>query len=180
MKLDAAFYQQDVLTVAPALVGMRICRRLPNGEVACLRITQTEAYRGTEDEACHAHRDRPDATGRTGRTKRTENLYRAGGFSYVYMIYGLHFLLNVVTGSEDEPQAALLRAAEAPFDGPAKLTKRLVITMSENALWLPGNDTLWIEDDGFRPALATAPRVGVDYAGKEWRDKPWRFIAKEE
>lgn len=165
--LDAGFYSRDVLEAAPDLVGKILCRKLPGGGEIRLRITETEAYRGEEDGACHA---------RFGRTPRTETMYLPGGYSYVYLVYGLHHLLNVVTGKENEPQAVLIRAMEAPFDGPAKWTRHMHITREHNGLWLPQNDQISIVDDGYRPEILTAPRVGIDYAPEYWRDMPWRFI----
>lgn len=169
-RLDAAFFEQDALQVAPELVGMLICRKLPEGQVKKVRITETEVYRGEEDQACHA---------RFGKTKRTEMMYRKGGYAYIYLVYGLHHLFNVVTGKADEPQAVLIRAAEKPLDGPAKWTKHMQITTEKNGLYLPDNNEIWLEDDGYRPEVRTAPRVGIDYAGEVWKAIPWRFIAIE-
>ena len=169
MRLGAGFFARDVLEVAPDLVGKRLVRRLPDGSVKGLRIMETEAYRGEEDGACHARR---------GKTPRTEVMYRRGGYSYVYLVYGLHHLMNVVTGSEGQPQAALIRAMEKPLDGPGKWTRAMGVTLSQNGLWLPENDEMWLEDDGVHPHIVTAPRVGVDYAPPLWRDIPWRFMAE--
>lgn len=169
-RLDAAFFERDALQVAPELVGMLICRKLADGQVKKIRITETEVYRGEEDQACHA---------RFGRTKRTEMMYRKGGYAYIYLVYGLHHLFNVVTGEADAPQAVLIRAAERPLDGPAKWTKYLQITTEKNGLYLPENNEIWLEDDGYCPDVRTAPRVGIDYAGEKWKAIPWRFIAVE-
>lgn len=169
MRLGADFFARDVLEVAPDLVGKRLVRRLPDGSVMGLRIAETEAYRGEEDGACHARR---------GKTPRTEVMYRRGGYSYVYLVYGLHCLMNVVTGPEGQPQAALIRAMEKPLDGPGKWTRAMGVTLSQNGLWLPENDEMWLEDDGAHLHIVTAPRVGVDYAPPLWRDIPWRFMAK--
>jgi DNA-3-methyladenine glycosylase len=169
MRLGEAFFARDVLAVAPELVGKMVCRQIPYGPLLQLRITQTEAYRGEEDKACHA---------RFGKTPRSKILYQKGGFAYVYLVYGLHWLMNAVTGAEDEPQAVLLRAMESPYDGPGKSTAALQITGSENGIWLPESHALWLEDDGFRPALVEKPRVGISYAPPEWRDIPWRWIDK--
>ena len=170
-RLTKDFFARDVLKVAPDLVGKIIARKMDDGTVLRLRITETEAYRGEEDGACHA---------RFGRTPRTEMMYREGGYAYVYLVYGMHHLLNVVTGRENEPQAVLIRAAEKPFNGPAKWTRHMGITTSRhNGLCLPQSQEIWLEDDGFKPHVITAPRVGIDYAPPKWRDMPWRFIAQE-
>lgn len=166
MRLDAAFFRRDVLEAAPNLVGAVLFRRLPDGRVLSGRVTETEAYRGQEDLACHA---------RFGRTARTDMLYREGGYSYVYLVYGLHWLFNVVTGEENTPQGVLIRAMDRPLDGPAKWTKAFGITGGHNGLYLPDSQEIWIEKDGDAP-VRSAPRVGVDYAGEPWKSIPWRFI----
>lgn len=170
MRPDKAFFEQDVLDAAPQMVGMRMCRRLPDGQVLSARITETEAYRGEEDKACHASK---------GRTNRTEMMYRKGGHAYIYLIYGIHELFNIVTGKENEPQAVLIRALEKPLNGPGKWTRAFSVTRQQNGLYLPCSDEIWLEDDGWRPKIITAPRVGIDYAGEKWKNIPWRFIAHE-
>lgn len=167
MKLDEKFYHRDCLEVAPDLVGKILVHKLNDGTEKRLRITETEAYRGTEDKACHASK---------GRTPRTELLYRESGVVYVYLCYGIHWLMNVITGKKEQPQGVLIRACEGKYNGPAKLTKYLEIDKSLNGLSITGNSEIWIEDDGYRPWIRTDKRVGIDYAGQEWIDKPWRFI----
>jgi len=166
MKLDEKFYHRDCLEVAPDLVGKILVHKLSDGTEKRVRITETEAYRGTEDKACHASK---------GRTLRTELLYRESGIIYVYLCYGIHWLMNVITGEKEQPQGVLIRAGEN-FNGPAKLTKYLGIDKSFNGLSIVDNDSIWIEDDGYKPEIRTDKRVGIDYAGKEWADKLWRFI----
>ena len=167
MKLNKEFFHRDCLNVAPDLVGKLIVRK--NGdELIKVRITETEAYRGEEDKACHASR---------GRTPRTELLYGESGIIYIYLCYGMHWLMNVITGEKDTPQGVLFRAGEK-FNGPAKLTKRLNINKELNDKSIVHNDEICIEDDGYIPEIITAPRVGIDYAGEEWKNKPWRFIDK--
>lgn len=168
-KLNASFYEQDALTVAPLLVGGRVCRHLEDGTFLSARIMETEIYRGEEDGACHA---------RAGRTRRTDMLYAPGGYAYVYRIYGLHWLFNVVTGPRDFPQAVLIRALEAPLDGPAKWTRAFSVTGEHNGLYLPESQEIWLEEAD-HPPLEAAPRVGINYAPEPWRSIPWRFIAKE-
>ena len=99
-RLERDFFSRDVLEVAPDLVGKLVAHRVGD-EILRLRISETEAYRGEEDTACHAHR---------GRTKRTDILYRQPGTIYLYLCYGIHWLLNLVTGEEEQPQAVLVRA----------------------------------------------------------------------
>jgi DNA-3-methyladenine glycosylase len=97
-KLDKNFYLKSALEVAPLLIGKLLVRRLSNGQIVKYRITETEAYYGEEDSACHA---------RVGKTKRTWILYEEGGLAYIYLCYGIHYLLNVVTGNKDHPEAVL-------------------------------------------------------------------------
>lgn len=165
-KLNEDFFHRDCLEVAPELVGKVIVRKLANGEEIRLRITETEAYRGTEDKACHASK---------GRTPRTEILYRESGLIYVYLCYGIHWLMNVITGEIEQPQGVLIRACEG-FEGPAKLTKKLMVDKSFNGQSFCNCKNLFIEDDGFKSKIRTDKRVGIDYAGEEWASKPWRFI----
>ncbi|MBE5783688.1 MAG: DNA-3-methyladenine glycosylase [Clostridiales bacterium] len=170
MKLSAAFFEKDALEIAPQLVGMKMCRHLPDGSILSARITETEIYRGEEDLGCHASK---------GKTKRNEIMYCRGGHAYIYLVYGMHWLFNVVTGPENMPQAVLIRALEAPLNGPAKWTKAFSVTGELNGSYLPQNDEIWIEDAGEHPLIRTAPRVGIDYAGEPWKSIPWRFIADE-
>ena len=167
-KLGKDFFHRDALDVAPDLVGKIIVRRFPDGTELRERIAETEAYRGEEDKGCHASK---------GRTKRTEILYGESGKIYVYLCYGMHWLMNVITGEDGQPQGVLLRAGEV-HNGPAKLTKYLHVTGELNDVPVWDRDDIWIEDDGFRPDIRTAPRVGIDYAGEYWKDIEWRFIAK--
>ena len=167
-KLTYEFYHRPCLQVARELVGKWLVRRLPSGEILRLRISETEAYCGEEDTACHAHK---------GRTRRTEVMYADAGTIYIYLCYGMHWMLNVVTGDAEDPQAVLIRACvEAP--GPGRLTKALSITGELNRGSICGED-LWIQDDGADCAVITDKRVGIGYATQEDQDRPWRFIMKE-
>ena len=168
MRLGADFFARDVLEVAPELVGKMICRQLPDGRVLRGMITETEAYRGKEDLACHA---------RMGKTKRNAVMFGPAGYAYIYLIYGIHWLFNIVTGEDEDPQAVLIRALEKPWDGPGKWTKAFCVTGDQNGLYLPSSQQLWLEE-GQQPDIITAPRVGIDYAGEPWKSIPWRFIAK--
>ncbi len=166
--LKEDFFQKDVLEVAPSLIGKILCRKLDDGKIAKYIITETEAYRGEEDLACHASK---------GRTKRTEVMYQNGGKIYVYLIYGMYWLLNIVTGIENQPQAVLIRGIEN-YNGPGKLTKALNIKGEFYGKCLIKNNGLWIEDNSVVPEIVTSVRIGIDYAGEEWKMKPWRFILK--
>ncbi len=166
-KLSASFFQRDVLNVAPALLGKYIVRRFDDGRIERFRIVEVEAYRGPEDLACHASK---------GRTKRTDVMFHKGGKLYVYLIYGMYQMLNIVTGKEDEPQAVLIRGVEGAV-GPGRLTKRLEIDASFYGESLP-SARIWLEDDGKGiPSHKTTPRIGIEYAG-DWKHKLWRFVVE--
>ena len=165
-RLSNNFYKQDALTVAQRLLGKILVRRWEDGTESRHNITETEAYLGEEDLACHASK---------GRTKRTEVMYSEGGHVYVYLIYGMYWMLNVVTGIEDNPQAVLIRGIDT-IVGSGKVGRELKMDKSFYGENMEDSDLIWIEDAPDSPNFKTAPRVGIDYAGDEWKDKPWRFI----
>jgi DNA-3-methyladenine glycosylase len=164
-------YLQRRATVAQArwLLGKHLVRRHPDGRVEARVITETEAYDGERDLACHA---------RVGRTTRTEVMYAAGGVWYVYLCYGVHEMLNLVVGPAEWPAAVLIRGLEG-VSGPGRLTRALGIGRHLNgAAACEPVSGLWLEDRGFRVAprtVAAGPRVGVEFAGPVWAAKPWRF-----
>ena len=166
-KLDYGFFHRPCLEVAENLVGKVLAHWLPDGTVLRLRISETEAYCGEEDTACHAHK---------GRTQRTEVMYMDAGTIYIYLCYGMHWMLNLVTGDAEDPQAVLIRAC-VEAAGPGKLTKALQITGSLNRGSILG-DELWIEDDGFACDVITDKRVGIGYASREDQNRLWRFKIK--
>ncbi|MGI6029236.1 MAG: DNA-3-methyladenine glycosylase [Candidatus Heteroscillospira sp.] len=165
MRLAADFFHRDCLELAPALVGKLVCRKMPDGSILRLRITETEAYRGEEDTACHAHK---------GRTKRTEILYGESGLIYVYLCYGMHWLMNVISGETEQPQGVLIRACEG-YGGPGKLTKALSVDGSFNRRYAYACDELWFEDDGCACKIITDKRVGIGYASEADKNRLWRF-----
>lgn len=166
MRLGENFFHRDCLEVAPALVGKVLVHRLPDGTEVRERIAETEAYRGTEDLGCHASK---------GKTPRNSILWEKSGTVYIYLCYGMHHLLNVITGEENQPQGVLLRAG-VTHAGPGKLTKALQIDRSLNGGSFTDGGVLWFEDDGFVCTVHTDVRVGIDYAGELWKNKPWRWI----
>ena len=202
-KLTRDFFDRDTLTVAPALLGKYLVRSY-GGTLLAGRITETEAYIGRCDKACHAYNYR--------RTARTETLFMAPGHAYIYFIYGMYHCLNFVTEPEGEPAAVLLRALEgtagvdvmrrlrygdAPMNayrrknflnGPGKVCKALDLTTAQNRLDLEG-DVLFLcdsmadiglEDLAAGPErICSGPRIGVDYA-EEAKDFPWRFWLEKE
>lgn len=160
------FYLQNAYDAAKAICGKLLCVRRPDGSVIRRRITETECYMGEEDTACHAHK---------GRTARTDVMYRQGGVAYVYLCYGMHNLLNIVTGPENKPQAVLIRAVEG-FSGPGRLTKAMGIDRSFNGISFLDSDRIWLEADSFLPTLTATPRIGIQYASEQDRAKLWRFV----
>ena len=164
-RLPYDFFHRHALEVAPDLVG----KLLVHGD-RYLRISETEAYCGVCDTACHAHK---------GRTKRTEVLYSDAGTIYIYLCYGMHWLMNVITGDVNDPQGVLIRAC-VDADGPGKLTKKLGITGDLNRGSVVDSTDLWIADDGFRCGIRTDKRVGIGYASQEDQDRLWRFILDKE
>jgi DNA-3-methyladenine glycosylase len=165
-RLTKKFYRRDVLEVAPELLGKDLCIKLPDGSAGRYRITETEAYRGEEDRACHASK---------GKTRRTEIMYSAGGRVYVYFVYGMYWMMNIVTGPEDVPQAVLIRAVTG-FHGPGKLTRALGIKGDLYGEELENSERIWVEDRGIKSTFIRTPRIGIDYAGEPWKDLPWRFV----
>lgn len=164
-RLPREFFERDVLEVAPDLLGKYLVRRFESGDIHRFQITEVEAYRGEEDKACHASK---------GRTKRTEVLYGDPGSIYVYLIYGMYWLLNVVTGAKGCPQAVLIRGVKE-ISGPGRIGKFLKLDSSFYGGSFVTGDSLWLEDSPEKPSYKVTPRIGVDYAG-EWKDMEWRFI----
>ena len=187
--LPPTWFTQPTCVVAADLIGKILCRKLidSDGQYKTLRmrITETEAYIGVDDPACHSHAG--------SRTPRTEIMYAEGGVHYVYLTYGIHYLLNIVTASAESPEAVLIRAGVLLEDsdvlvsdlilpetkrathhqalaGPGKLTKRLQIDKSFYGQPVDQASNLWIEDDGCKPPISLRPRIGIDYAGtaKDW------------
>ncbi len=168
--LGRGFYQRSAVEVAKDLLGKTLFRRTRRG-VMRGQIVETEAYDGPEDLACHSCH---------GKTPRTEVMFGPAGQAYVYLIYGVHHCLNVVTG---KPGAAVLIRALEPLagaeknvaSGPGKLCRFLEIDKGLNSWDLTIGRRLWITDGESPPKIESSSRMGVDYAG-EWAKKPWRFF----
>ncbi len=192
-KLAADFYKRDTLIVAKELIGKYIVHRVKEKNLVC-RITETEAYTGVEDKACHAYQNR--------RTNRTEALYMEGGHAYVFLIYGMYDCMNVVTEEKNTPCAVLLRGCQpiSPLDalaqqryqktyqqltnyqkknfgnGPGKLAKALAITREQNKASLLSEEFFLFEkEEDLPPVIGTSPRINIDYA-EEYKEKHWRFF----
>lgn len=203
--LPSSYYNGDTVEIARSLLGKLLVREY-QGERLVLRITETEAYVGRMDKACHAYGYR--------RTQRTETLFAPPGRAYIYLIYGMYHCLNFVTEPEGEPAAVLIRGGEAVLgadtmarlrygtapeqltayqrknflNGPGKLCKALALTRAENGADLTTGTLLWVTDDPAGLGLSLPPetrpilrskRIGIDYA-EEAVDFPWRFYYGQE
>ena len=105
-------------------------------------------------------------------------MYHTGGKVYVYLIYGMYWMLNVVTGQKDRPQAVLIRGI-SKYNGPGKLTRELMIDRSFYGEDLISSNRIWIENSEDKVDIIKSKRIGIDYAGNPWRDKKWRFMIAE-
>ena len=167
---DEKFFKTDTITLAQNLIGKWIETTI-NGKVVKAQISETEAYLGVEDSACHSYKNK--------RTNRTEQMYKVGGTIYIYLCYGLHYLFNIVSREENQPEAVLIRAVVGAT-GPAKTTKLLNIDKSLNGQSIINNSHICIKDDGKKYKYSTSTRVGIDYAlakDKSKLEKPTWDIA---
>ncbi|MCI5108340.1 MAG: DNA-3-methyladenine glycosylase [Candidatus Pacebacteria bacterium] len=164
--MDKSFFKRKGIDVAPELLGKYLIRKLPNGKIIRSIITEVEVYDGEEDLASHASK---------GKTSRNEVMYEEGGIWYVYLVYGMWCMLNIVTGEKDYPSAILIRSTK-DIEGPGRLTRDLKIDKTFNRKKVGKNSNLWIED-GERVKYTRTPRIGVDYSGK-WALKKNRFVIK--
>ena len=187
--LEPDWFTRPTCVVAADLVGKVLCRELTDSDgqqkTLRMRISETEAYIGQDDPACHSHAG--------ARTARTEIMYKQGGVFYVYLTYGVHHMLNLISGSVESPESVLIRAGfltddsdrlieeqqlssdkqfthPKQFAGPGKLTKRLQIDRDLYGKSIDPTSDVWIEHDGCQPLVTLRPRIGIDYAGdaKDW------------
>ncbi len=165
-RLPAGFFQRDVLEVAPELLGKILVRKFDDGYLHRFIITEVEAYSGDGDRACHASK---------GKTSRTEVMFREGGLVYVYLVYGIHWLLNIVTGEEGDASAVLIRGLQ-DIDGPGRVGKALRLDKSFYGENLFTSNRIWVEESEQQVEFTTSPRVGIHYAGEPWVSKPWRYL----
>lgn len=183
--LSRDFYARPTLEVAEDLLGCLLVRELPDGQRMAVRIVDLEAYIGQEDTACHAAK---------GRTPRTEVMFGEPGHAYVYLIYGLHNLLNLVAEEAGRPCGIMLRAVQPWYNeetmrtlrsvkgrnlcnGPGKLTRALDVDRQLNTWDLCAGQRLWVapRPEPLTEKVARGPRVGIDYADKKDREALWRF-----
>jgi DNA-3-methyladenine glycosylase len=165
--LPLEFFNRPAATVARDLIGKRIVRALPSTALS-FTITETEAYEGQHDLACHSAK---------GRTARTDVMFGVAGRFYVYRIYGLHWMLNIVTGDVNEAAAVLVRGVEG-VNGPGRVAAALKIDSSVGGLPAVPASGLWFErPEDTRPfRVLRTPRIGIDYAGPIWAAKKLRFV----
>ena len=188
-----SFFARPALEVARSLLGQHLLRQIDDGPLLRGKIVETEAYVGPDDTACHAHK---------GRTARTEVMFGQAGIVYVYLIYGIHSMLNFVTDHPDFPAAVLIRAVEPlegiPFmrakrqvarksgsatpiktlsNGPGKLCQAFAIDQTLNGWDSTSGQMLWLEtaSPSAEKMIKTGPRVGIDYAAPQDREAPYRF-----
>lgn len=169
--LDKAFFERPTLDVARDLIGQQLCRRLNSNTTVRARICETEAYDGFDDRASHAHK---------GVTKRNVVMFGPPGRAYIYLCYGVHWLLNITTREPGYPAAVLIRGVEG-VEGPGRLTKHFQIDHTFNNQLLTRAGGLWVEafETTVDPAcILTTQRVGIDYSGAQWAALPWRFVWK--
>jgi DNA-3-methyladenine glycosylase len=175
-RLARADFEGSTLRVARGLLGKFIVHRHRGRRITAM-IAEVEAYKGPGDRASHAYGGR--------RTPRVEPLWREGGTVYVYLVYGMHWLLNFSTAGAGKPEGVLVRGVlvdvrggRVLISGPGRVTRHLRIDKRLDGADAVTSARLWIEDRGIRvPArrVRKGPRVGVDYAGRYWAARPWRF-----
>jgi len=187
MYLSRNFFEQDTLTVAKSLLGLRLCRREPDGSVTAGLIVETEAYCGYRDPACHSYK---------GKSERTRAMFGPRGHAYIYLIYGMYHCFNIVSGPQDEPEAVLIRALE-PVDNFSRMTERRGTDKPAKLMSGPGklcmamdicrnlygtdlldtNGPLYLAPGNSPSEIIASKRIGIDYAG-EAANWLWRFSAK--
>ena len=170
-RLDHAFFAQPAIELAQGLLGTIMVRTV-GAQVRRARIVEVEAYLGPRDLASHSSK---------GRTARTEIMFGPPGHAYVYFIYGMHWMFNIVCGVRGEAHAVLIRAAqpldgwEADLRGPARLASAFEITREHNGIDLVTDEIAFLRNDPHKPRVLKTRRVGVDYAG-HWKSRLLRFV----
>ncbi len=166
-------FARPTVELARSLLGQHLCHADLAGRVERWPIAEVEAYDGNGDLACHAAKKK---------TPRNAIMFGPPGYWYVYLCYGVHWLLNIVAGPEDFPAAVLIRGAGGRF-GPGRLTRSLGIDGAFNRQLASPENGLWLEESGLsvpEAEVEATPRIGINYAGEEWVKKPWRFVWNRE
>ena len=165
-ELGKDFFNRSVLDVARDMLGLCLCKKDAGGQITRMIINETEAYDGEKDLACHASK---------GKTSRNEVMYGSAGVIYLYLCYGMHWLLNIVCREEGYPAAVLIRGT-LDVSGPGRLTKKLGINGELNRKTANFETGLWFEKSDLKKiTIEKGPRIGVGFAGKYWAEKPYRF-----
>ncbi|WP_024653852.1 DNA-3-methyladenine glycosylase [Borrelia persica] len=176
--MNREFFMHDAVIVARSLLGHLLVRKIDDREIVS-RIVETEAYMGVLDKACHAYGGKI--------TNRTGAMYNIGGYAYIYMIYGMYYMLNVVASDEHNPHAVLIRGIEPILpkidgvltNGPGKLTKFLNIDLRFNKIDLLSNSELFLRKGlSLDFEISCSKRINVDYSGEEYANKLWRFYIR--
>ena len=166
--LPQEFFNRPTVEVARDLLGKHLVRVI-DGERIMLPIMEVEAYDGFDDRASHAHK---------GQTERNAVMFGEAGYWYVYLVYGMHFMLNIVTGPKDYPAAVLIRGAGGVV-GPGRITKHLRVDKTQNGVRSDLASGLFLEESGVvvpPRQVKRTPRIGVAYAGPVWSQKKYRFV----
>lgn len=171
-RIEEDYFSDDALNIAPKLIGNYLVRKFDDNTFFKSKITEVEVYRGEDDLACHASK---------GKTERTKVMFEKGGLVYVYLIYGMYWLLNITTGKIDEPQAILIRGIEK-ISGPGRIGRELKLDASFYGENIYISDRIWVEYGEIPPSskIITTPRIGIDYAGDFWANIPWRWVLKND
>jgi DNA-3-methyladenine glycosylase len=167
MRLKRSFFARDSIVVARDLLGCFLVRDFGNKKVERKKITEVEAYGGEEDKASHA---------RFGRTKRNQVMWETPGLVYVYFVYGMYWMFNIVTAKKGKAQAVLIRSLEG-MKGPGRVGRWLLVDKSFYGEDLISSKRIWIEKGSIPKGakITKTSRIGVSYA-KEWAKKKWRFV----
>jgi DNA-3-methyladenine glycosylase len=174
-RVNRDFFEKPTLEVAHNLIGTYLVST-KNNHLQIGQIVETEAYIGTDDKACHASH---------GMTPRNKIMWDEAGHIYVYLIYGMYHLVNIITESKGFPAAVLLRSLkpiegiDIPTNGPGKICKALNLTRTDTGLDIVKSNELFIANFKEKLQIIKKPRIGINYAGEPWVSKDWRFIKAE-
>jgi DNA-3-methyladenine glycosylase len=163
--VDREFFNKRAEELAPLLLGKYICRNIDN-KIVKSKIVEVEAYTGMNDTACHSSR---------GKTPRTKVMWEDGGTIYVYFCYGIHYMLNIVCGGKNNPEAVLIRGVEGAV-GPGRVTKMLRIDKSLNGRDIVSDSEIWLEEGEKVLNYKRSPRIGIAYASQKDREALLRFF----
>ena len=164
-RLGHSFFDRDALEIAPEILGKNLMRVMADGTRICLPVSDVEVYRGTEDLACHASK---------GQTERNKVMFNQGGIIYMYLVYGMHWMFNIVTGAAGHPEALLIRGL-GDIIGPGRVTRHLNMGKDFYGEDLVRSERIWLENGPELGQYSTGPRIGINYAGEPWISIPWRF-----